>query len=214
MYVPDRFQQVDHLMIQELVDAYPMGTLVVPTDAGFEAHHLPFEWDRGASGAGVLRSHIAKANDLSRTPPCEALVIFQGPNGYISPAWYVSKPKDQEVPTWNYAAVHMRAKLRVVDDQAWLRELLQRTVSRFESSLTPSWYLEGISEGYFSRLLKAICGLELEVIDVQAKWKMSQNRTQQDLSGIFGGLESTQPDLAAFMRSFHKVVQGQIETPS
>jgi transcriptional regulator len=107
-----------------LIERFPLGALVTATQSGLDANHIPFLFADSASGVGTLHGHIARANPLWRevVPDSAVLVIFQGPDSFISPSWYPSKRENARVvPTWNYAVVHAHGVLRVVDDPAWVR---------------------------------------------------------------------------------------------
>jgi transcriptional regulator len=115
MYVPKHFEQGDVDAMHRLIAAHPLGALVVATDEGLEANHVPLLCDPGPAPYGTLRGHIARANPLWRAGLKDptALVIFQGPEGFVSPSWYATKVESAKVvPTWNYAVVHARGRLR------------------------------------------------------------------------------------------------------
>ena len=135
MYTPKHFEETRAEVLHELIRAQPLGLLVTMSDAGLQANPIPFILDADpAGGPGILRAHVARANPLWRDTRAdvESLVVFQGPQAYISPGWYPSKREHgKAVPTWNYIAVQARGTLRAIDDAAWLREFVTRlTTSR------------------------------------------------------------------------------------
>jgi transcriptional regulator len=118
--------------------AYPFATVVVHAASGFVANHLPFE----VAGDALLHGHVARGNELAQMDGAEVLVIFQGPDGYISPNWYPSKHETgREVPTWNYAVVHVHGRLQVIDDAAWMRQLLETLTDRHEAMQPKPWHV-------------------------------------------------------------------------
>ena len=134
MYQPPAFRE-DRLEVQhEFIRAHPLGLLITAGPAGLIANLFPFLLDSDGSGKGTLRLHIARANpqwrELAAIEQC--LVVFQGPQDYVTPSWYATKRETGKVvPTWNYATVHVRGRPRIVDDDAWLRRQLEDlTLSR------------------------------------------------------------------------------------
>jgi len=124
------------------------------------------------------------------------MAIFQGPHGYITPAYYATKAATGEVvPTWNYATVHAYGPLRVIDDPAWLRRFVEQLTDRHEANrhaLTGAepWKVSDAPAPYLDRLVKAIVGIELPIARIEGKWKVSQNRPADDRAGVVAGLSS------------------------
>ena len=191
MYLPKHFDESRIAVLHELIREHPLGTLVTLTANGLDANHLPFEVDPQPAPLGTLRGHVARANPLWRefTRDAEALVIFQGASTYVSPSWYPTKRKTGEVvPTWNYAVVHARARVRVVDEREWLRGLVERLTRRHESGRADPWKITDAPADYIERQLGAIVGLELPIARLTGKWKVSQNRPPEDRAGVVEGL--------------------------
>ncbi len=192
------FRQDDPRLLFEHVSSYPFATLITQgKEGGVGASHLPLLFDARRS---VLRGHLARENpqvaDLELGT--EALAIFHGPHGYVSPSAYVdAKPS---VPTWNYAVVHARGPARLVGPTE-LRAILDETVARFDSS---SWRLDESPE-FLDRMLGAIAGFEIAIPPggLQGKWKLSQNRSAEDRRAVVAWLEQndeTSRSLANVMR--------------
>ena len=208
MYLPQHFEQPDRAAIAQLLVAYPLATLVWTSADGLTAEHLPLLWDRGSADGehGTLRGHVARANPLWRhAGGAEVLAVFQGPQAYITPAWYPSKAATAKVvPTWNYAVVHLHGRLRIRDDAGWLRTLVGRLTDTHEASRAHRWQVDDAPPDYVDQMLRAIVGIEVEVTRVQAKWKTSQNRSAGDRAGVVAGLQSVGTDathaLAAMVR--------------
>src|SRR5688572_13149488 len=119
MYIPSHFVEPDINRIHDCIRACRLGTLVTRTPGGLDANHIPFVLHTEPAPNGTLHGHVARANPVWREhePGAEALVIFQGPDAYISPAWYPSTAQTgKTVPTWNYVAAHAHGALRVIDD--------------------------------------------------------------------------------------------------
>jgi transcriptional regulator len=119
----------------------------------------------------------------------EALAIFQGVDAYISPSFYPSKAEHGKVvPTWNYIALHVYGSLRVVDDPVWLRTFLDKLTTQQEANFANSWQIADAPADYIDKMLKAIVGIELEIIRWEGKWKLSQNKSDAEYQGVADGL--------------------------
>lgn len=191
MYLPKHFEETRVEVLRELIHAHPLGTLVTLTPGGLCANHLPFELDPDPAPLGTLRGHVARANPVWResSPDVEALVTFQGPGTYISPAFYPTKrDTGRVVPTWNYAVVHVHGPLRAIDDREWLRDFVTRLTSRHEAGRDDPWHVTDAPAEYIDQMLGAIIGLEIPLTRLVGKWKMSQNRPPQDRDGVVDGL--------------------------
>lgn len=127
MYLPSHFEETRIDVMHQLIRERPLATLVTLGADGLSANHIPFELDSAPAPLGALRCHVARANPVWRdfSAATEALVIFHGPQVYISPSWYETKKRSGEVvPTYNYAVVHAYGRLNVIDDRDWLRGLV------------------------------------------------------------------------------------------
>jgi transcriptional regulator len=182
MYVPSAFRQTDRPAIFEHLFSYPFATLITAGRDGPEANHVPLI---ATPDQKLLRGHLARENpqvaDLAAGQ--QALAIFHGPHGYVSPSVYV-EPKPS-VPTWNYAVVHVRGRARTVGTPE-LRAILDEMVSRFERPGSP-WKLDPDPE-FQDRMLGAIVGFEIAIEVVDAKWKLSQNRSPEDRQAVISWL--------------------------
>ena len=147
--------------------------------------------EEGDLSFGVLRGHVARGNPQWRdlSPDVEALAIFTGPQHFISASWYPSKTTHgEEVPTWNYVAVHAYGKLRVIDDPNWLLTHLKSLVDRSERIVEKPWSVSDAPPDFIASQMRAIVGVEIAVTRVDGKWKVSQNRTDEDAAGVVAGL--------------------------
>ena len=180
--------------------AYPLGALVTATPSGeLFATHMPFVFNPSDGEHGVLEAHLARANPHHRLAGADsqALVIFTGPDAYITPNWYPGKyTHGREVPTWNYIAVHAYGTLRFVDDPEWLLAHLGRLTTRSEATrLTTdgaaAWRVEDAPAEYIAQQMKAIVGVEIRLTRLEGKWKMSQNKTPETIDSVIAGLASS-----------------------
>lgn len=191
MYLPSQFEETRPEQLSQLMHAHPLATLITLGADGLNANHIPFEFDPEPAPFGTLRAHIARSNPLWRdfSPEVEALVVFQGPQSYISPSWYATKKEHGKVvPTFNYMVVHAYGALRVIDDPVWMRGLLQRLTDRHEASRAQPWKVDDAPQAYIEQLMSAIIGLELPVSRLIGKWKVSQNQSQANRAGVAEGL--------------------------
>ena len=199
MYTPKHFVETRVEALHGLIRAYPFATLVTRAADGLTANHLPFE-----RVGEVLHGHVARGNELAQLDGAQVLLVFQGPDGYISPNWYPSKHETgREVPTWNYAVVHVHGRLRVIDDAAWLRRLLETLTDHHEAGQPQPWKISDAPEDHIEKSLRAIVGLEVAIDRIEGKFKLSQNHPARNRAGVIAGLHERDGDgdaeLAALM---------------
>jgi transcriptional regulator len=204
MYLPRHFEEIRVPVLHALIRAHPLGALVVAGPSGLTADHVPFEIDPEPAPYGTLLAHIARSNPLGQTHARdpEALVIFQGPDTYVSPSWYPSKREaGKVVPTWNYAVVHAHGPVRFIDDRAWLRRFVERLTDRHEAGRPEPWRITDAPADYIDKQLAAIVGLEIPLTRLIGKWKVSQNRSTPDRHGVADALAQHGGETAAAMAS-------------
>ena len=192
MYRPAFFREDRLDVLHDLIRAHPFAQLVTTGGQGLQANPLPMLIDAEASPSGTLRGHLARGNDqvVALREGAEALVIFQGPQAYISPAWYPGKAEHGKVvPTWNYVAVHAWGAPHVIDDPVWLRRLVGDLTDRHERARSNRWSVDDAPEDFITAQLKAIVGIEIPIGRIEGKWKVSQNRSEPDRRGVAKGLE-------------------------
>ncbi len=195
MYIPKHFEQPDVRALHDLVRAAPLATLVVPSDAGLVANHIPFVLE--ASNTVKLLAHIPRANPLSElaTTPRDSLAIFHGPQGYVSPSWYATKREHGKVvPSWNYAVVHAHGRLRVIDDVDWVLWQVDLLTQQNEGPRAEPWAVSDAPAEYTERLARALVGLEIQVERLEGKSKASQNQPTENQQSVLAGLEAEAPD--------------------
>ncbi len=207
MYLPTHFVENRVEVLHAALRAHPLGLLVMHGADGLSANSLPFLIDPAPAPLGTLRGHVARANPLWRDAGAEALVVFQGPQAYVSPGWYATKAESGKVvPTWNYVMVQARGRLRAVDDAAWLLALVNRLSDTHEASRPAPWKVADAPEDYVATMLRAIVGIEIELSALAGKWKVSQNRGRADREGTAAGLAALPGDeaqaMAAAVREF------------
>ena len=195
MYVPKHFAAPSDAAVVELLGQHGAADLITVTEDGLLATLLPFIYDPDRGVRGALLGHVARNNDQWRRPAIgPALVIVRGPDAYVSPTWYASKAEHgRVVPTWNYITAHVYGDLIVHDDVAWLSALVRRLTEKHESGLTPQWSVDDAPAPYIAGQLRAIVGLEIAITRVEAKWKLSQNRSAEDAEGVITALQDGTP---------------------
>jgi transcriptional regulator len=185
MYLPGSFHETRVDVLHALIRDYPLGTVVMHGAEGLAANHLPFE----LIGDKLLHGHVARGNELAKADGRQVLVIFQAADGYISPNWYPSKHETgREVPTWNYAVVHVHGRLRVTDDKVWLRQLLERLTERHEADQPKPWHVSDAPEDHIEKMLRAIAGIEISIDRIEGKFKLSQNHPDANRAAVLKGL--------------------------
>jgi transcriptional regulator len=199
VYQPSQFREVRQEAMHELMRTHAFATLVVLEGGALSANHLPIVIHPELSEKGVLRGHVAKANEIWRRfdQSLEALAIFQGPNHYVSPSWYPSKAEHgRVVPTWNYVVVHAYGPLKFIDDERWLKQHLDELTSRHEDGRSSPWRVSDAPDDFVARLLEGIVGFEMPISRLEGKWKLSQNRSEPDRRGVQYGLATEHDRLA------------------
>ena len=206
MYVPRTNAEDRPEVLAAFLRAHPLATLVSTGPSGeLWATHLPVVYDAARGPHGTIEGHVARANPHHRLVRAaaeqagpgaaarESLVIFTGPDAYVTPSWYPGKAvHGREVPTWNYVAVHAYGALRLREDAQWLLAHLARLTDQSEAGRPHPWAVSDAPTDYMARELKAIVGFELDVARFDARWKMSQNRTPEEIDGVVAGLGASE----------------------
>lgn len=201
MYIPAHFKEDRIDVLHEAIRAAGPATLVSMTPDGLFASHAPLLVDPAPAPYGTLIGHLAKANPHVRIadPAVETLVIFHGPNGYITPSYYAAKREHGKVvPTWNYSAIHAYGTLETFDEPARLLEIVTRLTNTFESPRAAPWAVSDAPEEFVQTMLRGFVGISLRITRLEGKVKMSQNRPATDIGGVIDGLrQDGRSDLAA-----------------
>ena len=188
MYIPRHFAQEDVAASHALIADNVFATLVTDISARLDATHVPVVLDPDRGPLGTLRFHLARLNPTCEALErgCEILMIFVGPNTYVSPDWYAA---ENLVPTWNYAVVHAYGVARRMDGTE-LRRLLDDLSASQESRLPKKpWTVDKLPEALVEKMCTAIVGFELPIAELQGKWKLNQNRGAADRAGVIEALE-------------------------
>lgn len=210
MYLPKSFEVVDSDTLVDVMSRYSFATLITTSDSVPFATHLPVLHRPQAGTAGTLVGHVARANPQWQqfANSTESLTIFSGPHAYVSPSWYAT---ELAVPTWNYIAVHAYGIPRVIDDEAWLVDLLDEMVRRYEASRPQPWPNQ-LPEDFRRNLLKSIVGFEMPISRIEGKFKLSQNRPAQDQANVLRELSaSTNPESCAVASWMSKLVERRVD---
>lgn len=188
MYIP-HFNVMAEPDVHAFVAAMGSAEIVtVGSDGVPIATLLPILW---SEDGGTVIAHMARANSHWRAiePDQPCLAIVSGPQAYISPSWYAAKAEHgRVVPTWNYSSVHLTGTVTVHDEPEWVRDAVTRLTDRHERPRDEPWAVTDAPETYVDKNLKAIVGIELTVTRVEAKAKLSQNRSAEDQAGVVAGL--------------------------
>jgi transcriptional regulator len=190
MYVPRHFENRDRATIVDLIRGHPLAILVTMIDDQLEATHVPVVLDADRGEHGALRFHLSHANPTAHAldGARDVLLVFTGPEAYISPDWYEA---EQLVPTWNYAAVHAWGRPAPMDDAALCR-LLDDLSAEQEQQISGKrpWTTATLDEDRYQKMRRAIIGFDMVVSRLEAKWKMSQNRSPADRAGATAALDA------------------------
>lgn len=196
MYIPAYHAENDLNKVQSLIDAHPLGAWVTLGAQGLIANHIPFVLDRSRGEFGCLRAHVSRANSVWQQLDAEAesVVMFQGPQSYITPNWYPSKQADGKVvPTWNYVVAHAHGRARVIEDPRWILQLLCDLSAHSEAQQAKQalpWQVADAPQDFIERLARAVVGIEIPISKLQGKSKLSQDEAMPDRLGTVAGLAS------------------------
>ena len=191
MYIRPDHRLDDRDALFALIEEHALGAWVLAGADGLVANHIPFLLDRNRGPHGTLVGHVARANPVWRalgagTP---SLVMFQGPQSYITPNWYPGKAEHGKVvPTWDYAVVHAHGVARAVEDPAWLMDMLDRLTNAQEAAQPVPWQVNDAPRDYIDKLLRAIVGIEIPIDRLEGKLKASQDEAVRDRLGTVEGL--------------------------
>jgi len=203
MYLPGHFSETRTEVLHNTLCQNPLGTLVAVVSGAATADEIPFVLAPERGTLGTLCGHVARANPLAHLPSGQhqALVIFRGPQAYVSPGWYPGKVEHGKVvPTWNYVTVQARGQLRIIDqDPVWLREQLEALTHSQEGQRAAPWRVADAPPDYLAQMMRAIVGIEITLDTLLGKWKVSQNRSAADRAGLIQGLSDEPGEQATKM---------------
>ncbi len=191
MYVPSHFS-ADDSMVQDLLINHGAANLITATADGMLATLLPMLYDPALGEHGALLGHVARNNEQWKVQARgEALVVIAGPDAYVSPSAYASKAEHgRVVPTWNYVTAHVYGRLVIHDDAVWVEDLVRRLTEKHEADSAEPWAVDDAPAEYVAGQLRAIVGLEVVINRIEAKAKLSQNRSSADVEGVIRSLRA------------------------
>jgi transcriptional regulator len=196
MYRPPVFREDRPEVLHDAIRAHPLAMLVTHGEEGLVANLVPFTLVERGGGQPVLRAHLARVNSQLRDleQGCEALVIFQGPQAYVSPSWYPSKQvHGKVVPTWNYVVVQAWGRPLVIDDAKWLLAQIEALTALQEGRRDEPWAVDDAPADFIAGQLKGVRGVEIPVDRIEGKWKASQNQSTDNRAGVVAGLRASDP---------------------
>lgn len=191
MFVPPPFREDRLLVLHNAIRQARLATLVTFNGEGIEASHVPIILEPTHGPYGTIYGHLSRGNlQLNRVAPTvPVLAIFLGPDAYITPSWYATKGQTGKVvPTWNYVAVHVYGTVEIFDGQDQLLAMVTRLTERHEATRPEPWAVSDAPETYIRAKLGEIVGFKLQIARLEGKWKLSQNRSQDDRLGVIEGL--------------------------
>lgn len=191
MFQPAIFQETRLDVMHGLMRTHPFATLISSATGELTADHIPMILHDDEGEHGTLRGHVSVGNPLfiKTDGALDVLTVFQGPQTYITPSWYASKQEHGKVvPTWNYAVVHARGTLTFNRDESWLLRHLHDLTQQHEGHRPNPWAVSDAPEDFVKRQLRGLVGFEIQVSNIDGKWKVSQNKNDADKSGVASGL--------------------------
>ncbi len=191
MYLPKQFEVTSVEVLHALIREKPLATVVTLNGGGIEANHIPLSLSENSGPYGTLCGHVAKSNPLWRDHPADSdlLVIFHGAESYVSPSWHASKAESGKVvPTWNYVSVQAKGRLRVIHEPDWILSRLETLTAHQEAGFEHPWTVTDAPQEFTRKLLEQIVGIEIEITELTGKFKVSQNRSEQDRASVARGL--------------------------
>jgi transcriptional regulator len=204
LYIPKPHRVDDRRFLHDFMDEFSFADLVTATPS-LRITHIPVWLDREAGAYGTIHGHLSRQNPQSETfdGSHSAVVVFRGPQGYISPVWYA---KSDVVPTWNFAVVHATGKLRAVNDKKQLHDLLARLIRKFENYEGTGYDFAKLPDGYTSGMMNGIVGFEMDIEQLEGKFKLGQERSAADRDSLLKHLGSAKPprSLREFTAAFYQ----------
>ena len=211
MYQPPHHREDRREVQHALIRSHPLGLLISSGEGGLLANPIPFRLVKTEEGLGTLQAHMARANPQWRalSGGAEVLIVFQGADHYITPSWYETKRETGKVvPTWNYAIVQVRGRVRVIEDSQWIRAQVDRLTDGHESKRMIPWAVGDAPDDFITAQLKGIVGIEVQITAIEGKWKVSQNRNEADRRSVAEGLDAEGSEAAGVMAAMVKTYGG------
>jgi len=196
LYIPKPQRVEDRKLLHDFMDEFAFVDLIT-TSPSLRITHIPVLLDRTGGPYGTILGHISRQNEQGKALEGheQAVIVFRGPHGYISPAWYRNK---QAVPTWNFAVVHATGKLRAVTEPKALHAFLARLIDKFESYQGTDYDFSKLPDGYVNGMLTGIVGFEMPIELLEGKFKLGQDRSEADRQGILSHLEKARGERSLY----------------
>lgn len=194
MYTPKYHALTDVAAMRTHIAEHPLGAWVCTAYNQLMANHIPFVWDAQHGGHGRLLGHVSRANPVWRelASGAPSVVMFMGPDAYITPSWYPGKrAHGKVVPTWNYVTVHAHGMARAIEDTEWILDVINRLTDAQESRRDRPWKVSDAPAAYIDRMLRAVVGIEITIERLEGRLKVSQDEDEQDRLGTVEGLRRT-----------------------
>ena len=206
MYCSDIFREPRPEVLQDFIRSHPLGLLISSGANGITANLIPFHLQ-----AGVLRCHLARANPQWKEIDGQSvLVVFRGPDEYISPSVYATKAQTGKVvPTWNFVMVQARGRAKLQDRADWLTDQLNDLTASREAPRAEAWSVGDAPPDYIARQMKHIVGVEIEVASLEGKWKVSQNQPEANRRSVHAALSAAESthEMADWVKIYGKLEQ-------
>ncbi len=184
MYIPKQFSSDDISNAKEFINSNGFGILVNNVGNRPYAAHIPLILGTGENGKDVLIGHVSRANkQWTNFDNNDVLAIFSGAHAYVSSSWY----DHENVPTWNYQAIHVYGKIRIIEGD-YLRNQLDKLINKYETGLSNPISMDKMTQNFLDKEIKGIVGFEIEITEYQIANKMSQNRDSNNQNKIIEGL--------------------------
>ena len=211
MYRPPHFDETRVDVLHRAIEAHSLGLLIRTGSEGLTADSIPFLVAAGPAEFGRLQAHVARSNPLWQelADGNEVLVVFQGPQHYITPGWYATKAETGKVvPTWNYVMVQAHGRVTIRDDAEFVGTQIRALTERHEAGRSKPWAVDDAPAPFVAQQMRAIVGIEIEITRLIGKWKVSQNRNVADRTGVIVGLAGETDADASDMMDLVKASMG------
>lgn len=209
MYCPPLFREDRLDVLHDFIRSHPLGLLISFGSSGPLANLVPFVLKTGDSDRGVLQAHMARANPQWRELHDQGvLVVFRGPDAYVSPSLYTTKKETGKVvPTWNYAMVQARGKATLPDQGDWLTDQLNTLTAAREATRPEPWAVTDAPGDYIEAQMRNIVGIEIEIELLEGKWKVSQNQPEANRRSVAAGfsLDERTHEMAELVQIYGKL---------
>ncbi len=206
LYIPRAHRVEDRQFLHDFMDEFSFIELVTCAPE-IRITHIPVVLDRSNGTFGTLHGHISRQNPQAKTFDGQhsAVVVFRGPDSYISPAWY---SKSEAVPTWNFAVVHASGKPTAITEKKPLNDLLAKLIAKYEKYQQSSYDFSKLSDGYKYGLMAGVIGFEMRIEQLEGKFKLGQERSEPDRKSVLRHLQSARqpPSIHDFTASFYQRV--------